>query len=419
MRIGFLLNHDQTHQIAHSLPIALALAEADPGLEIIVAVTSDRIAAEVARLAGPALRSGAVTLRRLGIERPGRRRAARWLGGLIPAAKLLVYGDNLPFFEGLDLLVVSEKTSLLLKTHYGLDALRIVHTRHGAGDRAIGFDRASAGFDLVLVAGEKIRARLIEQAGVAPERIRIVGYPKFDLAPGHPAPFAADPGDRRPIILYNPHVSPHLSSWYRMGPRILDWFVAQSRYRLIFAPHVMLFHRKWVVTIDRLSINRPGRLADAVRAAPHIHVDLGSPASTDMTYTEAADLYLGDVSSQVYEFMRRPRPIVALDAHGLNPAPDDPDFAHWAAGPVVRDLDALGPALDEAFADRGGRYAAVQRRLLERTFSCTGERASIRAAQAILDYARTTGGDRVAQPAARRRNGGDRRPLAPGLRSPA
>jgi hypothetical protein len=26
MRIGFLFNHDQVHQVAHSLPIALALA---------------------------------------------------------------------------------------------------------------------------------------------------------------------------------------------------------------------------------------------------------------------------------------------------------------------------------------------------------------------------------------------------------
>ena len=36
------------------------------------------------------------------------------MGGLVPARKLLIYGDNLGFFAGLDALVVSERTSLVL-----------------------------------------------------------------------------------------------------------------------------------------------------------------------------------------------------------------------------------------------------------------------------------------------------------------
>ena len=38
-----------------------------------------------------------------------------------------------------------------------------------------------------------------------------------------------------------------------------------------------------------------------------IRVDLGSPASTDMRYTLPSDVYLGDASSQVYEFLIKPR----------------------------------------------------------------------------------------------------------------
>ena len=45
--------------------------------------------------------------------------------------------------------------------------------------------------------------------------------------------------------------------------------------------------------------------------APNLRFDPGSPASTDMTYTRAADIYLGDVSSQVYEFIAEPRPCSA------------------------------------------------------------------------------------------------------------
>src|SRR3546814_12960419 len=82
----------------------------------------------------------------------------------------MLYRDNLDFFRTLDMLVVAEKTSLLLKSRYGLSNLFMVHTRHGAGDRAIGFDKASAGFDHILCSGEKIRRRLIVDAGVDPDR---------------------------------------------------------------------------------------------------------------------------------------------------------------------------------------------------------------------------------------------------------
>ena len=77
---------------------------------------------------------------------------------------------------------VAEKTSLILKTRYGLTDLKIVHTRHGAGDRAIGFNPESAKFDLVLVSGPKIRDRLIAEAGLTPDQIALVGYPKFEAA---------------------------------------------------------------------------------------------------------------------------------------------------------------------------------------------------------------------------------------------
>ncbi len=52
MRIGFLFNHDQIHQMAHSLPVAMALADAGTGAEIIVATTNDLLAGEAARLMG-------------------------------------------------------------------------------------------------------------------------------------------------------------------------------------------------------------------------------------------------------------------------------------------------------------------------------------------------------------------------------
>ena len=102
---------------------------------------------------------------------------------VLPIEKLAVYGDNLDFFGSLDALVVAEKTSLLLKTRYGLSKLCVIHTRHGAGDRAIGFNRASAEFDHVLASGRKILDRLVADAGLPASSVSSVGYPKFDIAP--------------------------------------------------------------------------------------------------------------------------------------------------------------------------------------------------------------------------------------------
>lgn len=379
MKIGFLFNHDQLHQVAHSLPVAASLARLHPEHEIRLLATSAALEAEIARLQR---RLGAtVPVERLELRHPLTRALASALDGLLPIRKLGIYGDQLERFRALDALVVAEKTSAILHTRYRLDRLVLIHTRHGAGDRANGFNRASARFDHVLAAGEKIRARLIADAGVPADRISVVGYPKFDLppAPSLRERLFADPS--RPVVLYNPHPSPKLSSWYRDGRRVLDWFVANPHLNLIFAPHVMLFARRAVLSIDPPGLAMTGRIARAVRDAPNIHVDLGSPSSTDMSYTNAADLYLGDVSSQVYEFLRTPRPCLFIDSH-RTAWRDSPDYRHWQAGEVIEGAAALGPALDRAFALHGD-WRPAQERLFAASFDLTDTPSSERAAEAV------------------------------------
>lgn len=382
MRIGFLFNHDQIHQIAHSLPIALTLAEWGDDVEVIVATTNERLREEVHRIAGEWGVSSAqfVDLRPRSIFSRG---AVKFLDRCLPAAKLTVYRDHLGFFSSLDALVIAEKTSALLKTRYGLSKLKLIHTRHGAGDRAIGFDRASARFDLVLVSGLKIRDRLIQDANVAPDRLSMIGYPKFDLLPAIPTRLPLQ-ANGRPTVLYNPHVSPHLSSWYRDGRAVLDFFVEHTEYNLIFAPHVMLFERPFALSIDKMRIDRPGRLEDRYRNAANIHIDLGSRASTDMTYTLAADLYLGDVSSQVYEFLLRPRPCVFLNSHNVR-FEHDPNYAHWQTGQVINQPSELGTALLKAWEQQAS-YRPAQERLFDQSFDLTETPSSTRAARAIMVF---------------------------------
>jgi hypothetical protein len=382
MRIAFLFNHDQVHQVAHGLPVAIALARAGTGAEILLCSANPRITSELRALAGELIGSS-LELIELKLSSRSSRFIDTVAGRAIPSAKLLLYRDNLDFFRSLDVLVVPEKTSLVLKDQFGLDRLKIVHTRHGAGDRAIGFDKASARFDHVLAAGPKIRDRLIAEAGVAPERISMVGYPKFDMfAPGAPR----RQQDERPVVIYNPHVAPHLSSWYKKGRAILGWFAANPAYRLIFAPHIMLFERRVVVTIQPPRIARPGPSPREFALADNIEVDTCSRALTTMEYLNRADIYLGDVSSQVYEFLAEPRPCLFFNAHGIE-WEQDPNFAHWRTGKVVSDLCGLEQALATASQDHDQSYRAIQEELFRYTFDFNDKPASVRAAQAIAAVA--------------------------------
>jgi hypothetical protein len=380
-RICFLFNHDQTHQIAHSLPIALVLA-ARGEHRIVLAFSRDAVRAEIVRQADPALLAR-VELVHLKLKRGGSRVLAGAFERLAPATKLLIYTDNLEFFRSFDAVVVSEKTSLLLKTRYGLSNLKLIHTRHGAGDRAIGFNPESAAFDLVLVSGPKIRDRLIGDAGLRPEQIALVGYPKFDLC-AHNRFADTFPAPERPVVIYNPHPSPKLSSWFRHGAAVIEAFRNQDRYNLIFAPHVMLFERKWLVTIEPPSIARVAPPGTEYRNDPRIHVDTGSTASSDMSYTNRADIYLGDVSSQIYEFLRTPRPCLFLNSHGVD-WQDDPNYLHWRAGPVIDSADGLIDAIDAAVAAHPD-YAPTQQALTDATFSLSERPSAERAAEAISAF---------------------------------
>lgn len=382
MRVGFLFNHDQIHQVRHSLPIALALSRRHNSIQTVVAVSSDRIAAEVTRLARE-LGVASLELVRLGLKSGPARVVGRVLRGMVPIEKVLLYRDNLDFFRSLDALVVTERTSLLLKTQYGLNDLPMFLQDHGAGDRAVGFGGQERLFDHILAAGPKIRDRMIRDAGVDPSRISITGYPKFDLAEDDPFRPPAHWAGRR-TVLYNPHLSPHLSSWYREGRAILDYFQRSDRYNLIFAPHIMLFHRKVVVSIDELGVGMPGRLAAKYREAPNILIDTGGRRLVDMSYTRAADLYLGDASSQVYEFLREPRPCVFVNANN-RAWKGDANFAHWRAGPVVQGADELDAALDESVDRHASRYAPIQRELMRYTFDLRSEPAADRAARRISE----------------------------------
>jgi hypothetical protein len=383
LRVGFLFNHTAAHQVAHSLPIAIALARHHPDVEVRLLLGEGKAEQEVRYLWNEAgLNQNAAAI--IQLTPPSAPAAwATWISGnAVPADRLSILSRNLDHFRALDALVVPEKTSTLLKTRFGLDRLALIHTRHGAGDRAIGFDAASACFDLVLMSGEKIRDRLAAAGLLKADGWAIVGYPKFDMGSGTVREKLFDNG--RLTVVYNPHPSPALSSWYAMGPDILRWFARQNRFNLVFAPHVMLFAKRWTISLSPLGISRVPPVPEEVTNLDHIRIDLGSRRSVDMTYTNSADIYLGDASSQVYEFLRHPRPCIFANPAG-HIWHDNPDFMHWTAGPVVSNLDDLSQALDQAVAGPS-RHLTTQQRLFSYSFDLGEEPSSHRAAEAIVNW---------------------------------
>jgi hypothetical protein len=347
VRVGFLFNHYAPHQVPHAVPYAFELSRQRPDWEVLLACSTtaeERVAGRI-RTLYPGERTRTVRLRASALVRltdpfKSSRKFRRKKG---------VLANNLDFFCRLDALVAPERHSSMLRDRFGLDRLALVHTRHGAGDRNRGFDERTGTFDLTLLAGQKILDRLLAAGRLAATASAVVGYPKFEvvrsLVPERPRLFA----NSNPVFVYNPHFEQELSSWPGMGRLVLDLFARRRDWNLIFAPHVVLFKR-WR--------RHGGRLLWRHRLAPNILVDTGSDRSVDMTYTRAADVYIGDVSSQVYEFLAEPRPCVFLNAHRVAWR-GDPAYLHWTLGDVVEDA---GGALEAVL----GRAGAVHAGYLER-----------------------------------------------------
>ena len=387
-RILFLFNHDAAHQVAHLTGVARAMALDHPDIETIVAVAPP-IAAIVAQQMGVDA-VGRVTWITLDLP-PLINIAGMVLDRLFPARRLARLRYFAPLFAGVDMLVSTERTCLRAKAHIRGRQPLFAAIPHGAGDRNVSYHADYTRFDVVLVAGAKV-ADAMRGIGVAADRLVIVGYPKFDtIAANIAGNAAARPTAKlfdndRPVVVYNPHFDPHLSSWYDHGPAILHWFAGPGagRFNLVFAPHVMLFRKRWHISPEYRTVRRrPDIPAEALGAA-NILVDVDGPRLFDMTYMTRSTIYLGDMSSQIYEFLQTPRAAIFIDSHDGRVTEPEANHLHWRAGPVASTIDDVVAQLGDwqAVADR---YRAAQRQLFAQTFDISAVPATVRAARALVD----------------------------------
>lgn len=372
-KVGFVLNHYDVHQVPHVVPYAFELSRLYDDIEVsVLCATSAEMA--FTREIAHGYAGHRCQIRQLDVPA-----LIRWvdpvLSKVVFARKHFSLSHNRDLLRGFDALVVPEITSLELKKHGGFERVKMVFTHHGAGDRLVGaLDDKIGEFDLVFVPGQKYADRLLEMGLVEKDKLKICGYPKFEamekLGIKRKKLFDND----RPVVVYNPHHVRSQSSWSKLGCDILDYFYESKTYNLIFAPHTVLFKRSW---------SKGEALPGRYKSNDHVLVDTGSRALSDMTYLRASDIYIGDASSQVYEFLETPRPCIFVDTHKTK-WQNDPYYRHWEFGPVVDDIAMLDKALGQVGAERE-KYEPVQLENINYTFSKSDVSAGERGARAIAE----------------------------------
>ncbi|WP_267395951.1 MULTISPECIES: hypothetical protein [unclassified Sphingomonas] len=367
MRIAFLYIAE-AYQCYHGAAIALDLA-ARPGWEVVSYYNDPETPHHLERIRAA---FGAPPLDVRPLRRSAFTRAMQRIR-ILGMFKDLVMRDNAAALDGYDAIVEVEDTVASIR-RLGVRRPALIYIPHGAGDRARGFVKEVARFDYVLLAGDKTAARMLADGPVRADGYAVTGSAKLDtaerLADATGLPFAT----RRPVVLYNAHKAPRLGSWPRFIEPMLAGFAADDSINLIVAPHVKLFRRRDV------AVRRRWR----ARSTANVLIDPGSDRSVDMSYTAEADIYVGDVSSQVYEFLIRPRPCVFLNAHRIDWR-DDPSFAHWHLGDVVDDPAELMAAIHAA-PNRHHLYLERQAALARASLGDGRPGAAARAADAIAAF---------------------------------
>ncbi|MGE6708571.1 glycosyl transferase [Hyphomonas sp. NPDC076881] len=270
-----------------------------------------------------------------------------------------------------DAILTPERTSTALKKVLGKQCPKLIHILHGAGDREKGYEDRIRLFDLVFVAGQKDYDAFLHYGLATAENCHVIGYSKFDVLPPAPPRFF---GNDRPVVLYNPHFDTDLSSWMKFGPSLVEAFAKMPDFNFIVAPHLRL-RGKGRRLFDKLS---------QWPQAPNLRFDGGSIHSLNMDYTRTADIYVGDVSSQVYEFLQTLKPCVFLNAHDAHWR-DNPFYRHWAFGEVASSAEEALLLIRSA-KDAHLGFLAQQAAGFAAAINAGPASASARAAALIRDF---------------------------------
>ncbi len=343
----------ETLLIPHLYPVVEALAK-HSGIDIDLWVSTsvhEKLLADWSAGLGPAY----IRIRRA----PAFRKLSGYEDGRNPPLppKWRILAGMVPRLVGTPVVVSVEQTSLWIPALAPFLGTRFINIMHGSGTMNSRDDFRRRKAWRMPVPSESEQREFL-QRGYAASYVPVVGSVKatFRNSTRRQLQFPQP----RPIVMYNPHWQRHRSSWWDWGRGIVQRLVEQDRYNVILAPH------------QRLVEGDPelARILGQAAQHPHVHSDIDSFAMVDGSYPAAADIYLGDTSSQVIEFMARPRPCVFLDNKGVAEWQQRPAYEMWQAGEVVTTLDEALPALHRARA-RHAEFTSAQQQIVQRWLGAT------------------------------------------------
>lgn len=233
---------------------------------------------------------------------------------------------------------------------------KLIKLPHGPPGRAYSYNKDLLDFDLIFLTG-KLHYKGLKKHDYLPKNYSISGYPKIDITHSKKTKYFFN--NNLPVVLYNPHFDPKVTSWHTSGMRILDYFHNHKEYNLIFAPHVNLFTSK--------GGEKKKSIPEKYFKAENIYIDLGSNKSINMSYTKTANIYLGDVSSQVYEFILiKPRPCIFINSHQVI-YEKDKNYRFWKCGEVLNSDEGLDQSLNNCF-EKFKKYKSTQKKIIKKIF---------------------------------------------------
>lgn len=178
--------------------------------------------------------------------------------------------------------ILSNSLQVLLQ----IKKLKKIQTYHGILDKGWTYDRYNKQYDLLLVPGKYGKNRL-RKIGIEREKIKVVGYPKFDSY--YSTTKRIHKKHHKPILLYAP-------TWGVIStmPYMLEKLIELNKiYKVIVKPHFNTdwYYLRWLETNG-------------------IEVFHGDNI-VDLFYK--VDLLISDSSSAMFEFMITNKPIIVID----------------------------------------------------------------------------------------------------------
>lgn len=278
---------------------------------------------------------------------------------------------------------ILRKSDVILTASYGIPRYLqqyklcdsfVIFTRHGVGDRAFTFHKDLYEYDCVFIPSKKMYDQFKELSILEKLKSYLqIDYCKFDYLFYNPKEKLNIFNNDLPVILYNPHYNKKISSFYRDAEKIVNTILESKKYNIILSPHPLI--NKWYF-LERIKLHFP--------KSERLFKDWSSIHKVNFDYMKIADIYLGDVSSSIYEWLYFNKPMIFYNSHNVD-WKKNPYYRFWNLGYVVNNIEELMEYLDMPINDPDP-FKKVRLETKNYVFGEIDGKASYRAALKLYNF---------------------------------